>query len=59
MTVRVDNYSTETGLRVRITCDTTGTTIQMPADEWKLFEAQVKAGAYNDVAKEPNIPFIY
>jgi hypothetical protein len=57
--ILVSDYSTETGLRVRITCDTTATTIPMPAEEWELFAAQVKAGAYAGSAKEPKIPFIY
>jgi hypothetical protein len=57
--IRVSDYSTETGLRVRITCDTTDTTIQMPADEWEQLATEIKAGVHNGIAKEPKIPFIY
>lgn len=57
--VRVSDYSTETGLRVRIECDTTGTTIQIPADEWKQFLLLVKNGSYDRLADEPIIPFKY
>ena len=59
MSVRVDDYSTETGLRVRMTCDTTSTAIQIPADEWWPLVADIKAGVHDEVAKEPNTPFIY
>ena len=59
MTVRVDDYSTETGLRVRITCDTTGTTVQIPAEEWREFLADAKANAFDALAHEPKKPFIY
>lgn len=59
MTVRVDDYSTDTGLRVRITCDTTGTTVQMPAEQWHQFRADVKLGQFDDLALEPRIPFKY
>ena len=59
MTVRVDDYSTETGLRVRVTCDTTGTAVQIPADEWRELLADAKAGAFDDLAHEPKKPFIY
>lgn len=55
----VSDYSTETGLRVRITCDTTDTTIQIPGDEWHLFLQQAKAGDFDGMAHEPKIPFIY
>lgn len=59
MSVRVDDYSTETGLRVRIASDATGTTIHIPADEWQEFLADAKAGAFDDLAHEPKKPFIY
>jgi len=58
--ILVSDYSTETGLRVRVTCDTTGTTIQMPADEFhEEFVADAKAGKFDGLAREPKIPFIY
>jgi hypothetical protein len=57
--IHVSDYSTETGLRVRITCDTTGTTIQIPADEWEQFLDDARMGKFNGLAKEPIIPFIY
>ena len=57
--ILVSDYSTETGLRVRITCDTTGTTIQIPADEWKQLLIEIKAGRYDGLAEEPIIPFKY
>lgn len=59
MSVRVNDYSTETGLRVRITSGATGTTIHIPADEWQEFLADAKAGAFDRLAHEPIIPFIY
>jgi len=55
----VSDYSTETGLRVRVTCDTTDTTIQIPADEWEQFLDDARTGKFNGLAKEPKIPFIY
>lgn len=59
MTVSVSDYSTETGLRVRMTCDTTNTTIQIPADEWKRLIQEIKDGKHDGLAEKPNIPFIY
>lgn len=59
MTVRVSDYSTETGLRVRIDCDDTGTCVQMPADQFHQLVADAKAGKFDGLAKEPKIPFIY
>lgn len=59
MTVIVSDYSTETGLRVRITCDTTDTTIQIPAAEWEKWVEQIKAGVFDGIAKVPKVPFIY
>lgn len=59
MSVRVDDYSTDTGLRVRISCDTTGTTIQIPADEWRKFLIDVKEGQFEGLALKPKKPFIY
>jgi len=55
----VSDYSTETGLRVRIDCDTTGTTIQMSADEWEQFLDDAQTGKFNGLAKEPKIPFVH
>jgi hypothetical protein len=57
--ITVDDYSTETGLRVRMACDTTGTAIQIPADEWPSFLEEVKAGRYDELGQKPNIPFIH
>lgn len=57
--IRVEDYSTDTGLRVRISCDTTGTVVQMPADVWHQFVADVKLGQFDDLALEPRIPFKY
>lgn len=59
MTVRVDDYSTETGLRVRISCDTTGTAVQMPADEFHKFLMQCTTGVFDAVATKPHIPFVH
>lgn len=59
MSIYVDDYSTETGLRVRISSGVTGTTIHIPADEWQEFLANAKAGAFDNLAHEPNVPFIY
>lgn len=59
LVIIVSDYSTETGLRVRISCDTTDTTIQIPADQWQQFLQQVKAGDFDNIAKQPRIPFIY
>ena len=59
MSVRVDDYSTETGNRVRISCDTTGTTVQIPVDDWRTFLFDAKRGAFDDLAHEPKKPFIY
>jgi hypothetical protein len=55
----VSDYSTETGLRVRIACDDTDTTIHMPADQFHKLVADAKAGKFDELAKEPRIPFIY
>ena len=57
--IGADDYSTETGLRVRLSSDVTGTTMQATAAEWELFVEQVKAGRYDNIAKKPNVPFIY
>jgi hypothetical protein len=59
MAVHVDDYSTEMGLRVRITCDTTGTCVQMPAEEFHQFLMQCRTGAFDDLALEPEIPFVH
>jgi hypothetical protein len=55
--ITVSDYSTEQGLRVRITCDTTGTTIQIPADEWEQFLDDAQTGKFNGLAKQPKVPF--
>lgn len=59
MTVRVDDYSTETGLRVRISCDTTGTAVQMPADEFHKFLMQCTTGVFDAIATEPHEAFVH
>lgn len=55
--VRVDDYSTETGLRVRLTCDTGA--LQLPADVFLDFVARCKAGEFDGLAAEPKIPFVH
>lgn len=57
MEVRVDDYSTETGLRVRLTCETGA--LQLPADVFHDFVARCKAGEFDKLATEPKIPFVH
>lgn len=59
MSVTVTDYSTETGLRVRVECDTTGTTVNIPADEWHEFLADAKRGAFDDMAQQPRVPYVH
>lgn len=55
--IRVDDYSTETGLRVRLTCATGA--LQIPADLFHEFVARCKAGEFDGLAKEAKIPFVH
>jgi hypothetical protein len=55
--IRVSDYSTETGLRVRLECDSTSTVMQAPADDWHELVRDIKAGRYDGIATQPNIPF--
>lgn len=55
--VRVDDYSTETGLRVRITYDTGA--LQLPADVFHDFVARCKAGEFDGLAEAPKIPYVH
>lgn len=55
----VEDYSTETGLRVRITSPATGTTVQLTGDEWDQLVEGIKADRYVEFAKEPRVPFVY
>lgn len=57
MSVRVDDYSTETGLRVRLTCPTGA--LQLPADMWHEFLDRCKAGEFDGLAQEPKIPYLH
>ena len=59
MPLTIDDYSTETGLRVRITSHTTGTTVQLPVEEWEQLVVDIKAGRYDDIANTPKIPFVH
>jgi hypothetical protein len=59
ITIRVDDYSTNTGLRVRISSETTGTTGQFTGEEWEALVAKIKSGDLDGIAKEPWEPFIY
>lgn len=54
----VDDYSTETGLRVRISSTTTGTTVQLTVDEWHQLVKEIKAGEYDELAMQPRVPFL-
>jgi hypothetical protein len=58
-TVRVDDYSTMTGLRVRIGSEATGTKVQLTGEEWESLVAKIKEGVFDDMAKRPWEPFIY
>lgn len=55
----LSDYSTQTGLRVRITSAATGTTVQLTGEEWDLLVEQVKAGNLDGLAEEPKIPFVF
>lgn len=57
--VEVMDYSTETGLRVRVFVPSSGLTIQMTGEEWHQLTARIKSGELDEVATKPNIPFIY
>lgn len=57
--MRVDDYSTETGLRVRISSTSTGTTVQLTAEEWQQLMKEIKAGEHDELALQPRVPFIY
>ena len=57
--IEVSDYSTETGVRVRVHCTTTGTTIQIPADEWERFLDDAQTGKFNDLAKKPKVAFVH
>lgn len=57
--MRVDDYSTETGLRVRISSTSTGTTVQLTAEEWQQLMEEIKAGEHDELALQPRVPFMY
>lgn len=57
--MRVDDYSTETGLRVRIASTSTGTVVQLTADEWQQLMEEIKAGEHDELALQPRVPFLY
>lgn len=57
--IEVMDYSTATGLRVRIFAPSSGLTIQMSGEEWHELTARVKSGELDEVATKPHEPFIY
>jgi len=57
--IQVDDYSTETGLRVRLYSEACGIAFQMTAEEWHDLVARIKAGDLDGLALEPKRPFIY
>lgn len=57
--IQVDDYSTPTGLRVRMYSEATGIAIQMPADEFHDLIARAKAGDFDGLGVEPHEPFIH
>lgn len=55
----IDDYSTETGLRVRISSTTTGSVVHLVEDEWLRLKAHIEAGDCDHLAKEPKVPFVH
>lgn len=59
MGIRVDDYSTETGLRVRVASTDTGTAVQLTTEEWRELVAGMSNGLYLEFAQEPKVPFTH
>lgn len=59
MGVIVDDYSTETGRRVRVSSTDTGTTAHLTGSEWDQLVAGMSSGLYLQYATEPKVPFAY
>lgn len=57
--INIDDYSTETGLRVRISSAATGTTVQLTGDEWNQLVSDIKAGNHDGLAAEPKVPYVF